>query len=92
MQEDVLGLDVAVDHPTPMRVVERIRDLTGDPDGLVDAELGLAIQLVAKRLALDVRHDVEQESVGGSRVEQRQDVRMLQRRRRLDLHHEPLGA
>ncbi len=46
-----------------VRVVEGVGDGGGDAHRLVDAELGLAIQLVAERLAVDVRHDVVQESV-----------------------------
>ena len=48
--------------------------------------------LVAERLAVDERHDVVEEAVGLARVEERQDVRMLQVRGGLDLDQEPLGA
>ena len=92
VQQDVLGLDVAVDHAVPVRIVERVGDFARDPHRFVDAELRLAIQLLAERLALDVGHDVVEEAVRRARIEQRQDVRMLQRRRRLDLDDEPLGA
>ncbi len=92
VQQNVLGLDVAMDDAVPMRVVERVGHLARDAHRLVDAELRLAVELLAKRLALDVGHDVERQSVGRAGVEQRQDVRMLERRRRLDLDGEPLGA
>ena len=85
VQQDVLGLDVAVDHPVAVRVVQRVGHLGGDPHRLVDAELRLAVQLVADRLALDVGHDVVEEAVGLARVEQRQDVRVLQCGGGLDL-------
>ena len=39
MEEDVLGLDVAVDDIVAMRVVQRIGDFLGDADGDVDREL-----------------------------------------------------
>jgi hypothetical protein len=42
MQENVLGLDVAVDHAVAMRVVERVRDLARGADRVIDAELRLA--------------------------------------------------
>ena len=45
LQQDVLGLDVAVDHAVAVRVVERVGHVGGDPHRLVDAELGLAIEL-----------------------------------------------
>ena len=38
------------------------------------------------------RMHVEQEAVGHTAIEQRQDVRMLQRRRGLDFHNEALAA
>jgi hypothetical protein len=81
-----------MDHVVAMRVVERVRDLSRDPDRLIDAELFLAIEFVAQRLALDVRHDVIEEGVGFARVEQRKDMRVLEIGRRFDLLDKPLGA
>ena len=78
--------------PCSMRVVERARDFARDPYGVVDGELRLALEPRAQRFARDERHDVEEQPVGFARVEQRQDVRMLQLRRRLDLGEESLGA
>ena len=57
-----------------------------------DRELPLAVEPVAQRLALDERHHIEQQAVGLARVEQRQDVRVLQVRGDLDLREEALGA
>ena len=37
-EQDVLRLDVAVDDPVPMRVVQRVGDFASDPKGIVDAE------------------------------------------------------
>jgi hypothetical protein len=48
VQQDVLGLDVAVDH-APMRVVERIGHIGRDADGLADPELRLAVELAVYR-------------------------------------------
>ena len=73
-------------------VVERVGDLAGDPYGLVHRELLLARQPDAEALALDVRHDVEDEAVGLARVEQRQNVGVLEVGGGLDLGQEPLGA
>ena len=58
VQQDVLGLDVAVDDAVPVGVVERGGDLGGDPDGVGDRELLLATQPVAQRLPVHERHHV----------------------------------
>jgi hypothetical protein len=48
--------------------------------------------MIAERLALDVGHDVEDWPAGFARIVERQDVRVLQVGRRLDLGQEPVGA
>ena len=82
LQQDVLGLDVAMDDALRVGVtrgqlatsfVSRMR--------VVDRKLLLAGQAVAERLALDERHDVVEEAVGLAGVDQPEDVRMLQARR-----------
>jgi len=50
------------------------------------------VESVTQRLALDVGHDVVEEPVGLTRVVQRQDVRVLQVGRGLDLGQETVGA
>jgi hypothetical protein len=65
VQQNVLGLDVAVDNAVSVRVVERVGNLARDPYRFVDAELRLAVQLLADRLALDVGHHVIQLRLGG---------------------------
>jgi hypothetical protein len=92
VQQDVLGLDVAVHHAVAVGVVERRGHLLGDADGIGHGELLLAGQPVAQGLPFDERHHVEQVAVGLTRIEQRQDVRVLQIGRELDLGQEPLGA
>jgi hypothetical protein len=71
LEQDVLGLDVAVNDPALVREVERAGHAAGDLDRILDAELLLAIQAVAQRLALDERHHVIEEGVGFARVVQR---------------------
>ena len=63
-----------------------------DAEGFVDRELPLTVEPVSKSLALDVRHDVVQETVRLPRVVKRQDVRMLEVGRRLDLGQEAVGT
>ena len=44
--------------PLRVRVVERVGDLAGDAERVVDRELLVALEPVAERLALHERHDV----------------------------------
>ncbi len=92
MQQDVLGLDVPVDDAVAVGIVERARDLGGDPDRVVDRQLLLPDKPVAQRFAFDERHRIEEKAVGFARVEQRQDVRVLEVGGGSDLAQEPLGA
>ena len=92
VEQDVLGLDVAVDHPVPVGVVERGGYLDRDPDRLGDGELLLPAEPGPERLTLDEGHDVEEESVGLPRVEEGEDVGVLEIGGQLDLGQEPLGA
>ena len=59
---------------------------------VLERQLLLPVQVVPKRLALDVGHDVVEEAAGFPGVVQRQDVRVVQRGRDLDLAQEPLRA
>ena len=92
VEQDVFGLDVTVDHAVAVGVVQGVGHGDGDLDRLVDAELRFAVELGAERLAVDERHHVVEEAVGGAGIEERQDVRVLQRGGGLDFHHEPVGA
>ena len=58
MHQDVLGLDVAVDHSVCVRVREGAGHLARDTDGVVQRELALARQLLAERLARHEWHHV----------------------------------
>ena len=64
VQEDVLRLDVAVDHSVAMGIVERAGDLGRYAYCIAERELLLAGEARAEGLALDVGHDVEQQVVG----------------------------
>jgi len=45
-QQDVLRLDVAMDHAVRVRIVQRVGDVARDLHRLVHAELRLAVELV----------------------------------------------
>ena len=92
MQQDVLGLDVAVDDAVAVGVVERRGGLGGDAHRVGHGQLLLAADPVADGLALDERHDVIEEAVGVARVDESQDVRVLQVGGGLDLGQEAFGA
>ena len=92
VQQDVLGLDVAVDHPVPVGVVEGGGHLGGQAHRVAHRQLFLPAQPVAQRLAVDERHDVVRGAVHLAAVDQAEDVRVLQRRDGLDLTQEALGA
>ena len=92
VQQDVLRLDVAVDHAVAVGVVERPGDLGSDADRIADRELLLAVQPVPQRFALDERHHVVRGPVDFAGVDQAEDVGVLQVGDGLDLAEEPLGA
>ena len=78
--------------PRCVGVLQRLGDLAGDLERVVDGELLLPVQPVAQRLALDERHDVVQQAVGLARVVQAEDVGMLEVGGDPDLAEEPVGA
>jgi hypothetical protein len=82
-----------------VRVLQRVRYVSGNLHRLVDAELLLAIELLPQRFPFYIRHDVKQEpSIAAvcrcraAAVVQRQNVRVLESRRGLDFLQEPVGA
>ncbi len=95
LQQNVLGLHVAVYDTAAVRMLERIGHLAHQPQRDVHGKATLALEPRAQRLALDEGHDVPQQPdvrASSPRVEQREDVRVLQRRRDTDLLEEPLRA
>ena len=92
VQQDVFGFDVAMDHTLPVGIVQCVGHGDGDPDRVIDPELGFAVEAAAERLALDVRHHIVEKPAGLAAVEEREDMRVLQRGGGLDLDDEPLGA
>jgi len=92
LEQDVLGLDVAVDDVVLVGVAQGIGHLAGDLERVGKRKLPLPLESVAEGFPLHVGHYVIQEARGRARVVQRQDVRVAQLRRDLDLAQESLGA
>src|SRR4029453_7197602 len=91
-EQDVLGLDITVDDPVPMGVLERVGRLPSDSHGFVDANLALAIEPLAEALALDKRHREPQVTVRVPRVVDAENMRMLKPCRKADLLLESLNS
>ena len=91
-EEDVLGLEVAMDDATAVRVVERLRNGDRETHGFVHGQLLLAVEPRAERFTFDERHDVKQQPLRLTAVEERQEVRMLQVGRDPDLGQEAFDA
>ncbi len=81
LEQDVLGLDVPVHDVLSVGVRQGVGHVASDPH-----------QPMAQRLALDERHDVEEQAVRDARIEQRQDVGVGETGRHLDLAEEAVGA
>ena len=92
LDQDVARFDVAVDHSVFVGVLERTGDLRGKAHRLIHGKLLLTVDPVPEGLALDIGHDVEEEAVGFTGIEERQDVWMLQVGRDLDLGQEAFGS
>ena len=92
LEHDVLGLHVAVHHAVSMRIVQRAGHLTRDSHCFVYGKLQCLVEAVAERVPLDVGHDIEQGAVRVAGVEERQDVRVTEPGRQLDLAKKALGA
>jgi hypothetical protein len=105
-EEQVLGLDVAVDHALLVGVLEGLGRLARDPQRVFYGELALPPKPVAQRFPLDVRHGKPEPLSAPLRpcaiaplrpshrpaVQHRQHMRMLQPGRGPDLPLEPLRA
>ena len=92
VQQDVLGLDVAVNDAVPVGVIERPGHLGGNPHRLGNRQLLLALEPLAQRLPRHERHRVPEQPVHLAGVDQAEDVRVLEVGGDLDLLEEPLGT
>ncbi len=75
-EQNVVRLDVPVDHATAVGVVEGIGHLGPDLRDIGRRKAPLAVQTVSQRFAVDVRHHVVQQPFRLTRVVKGQDVRV----------------
>ena len=84
LEQDVLRLNVPVDHAEAVGVAQRVGDFAGDLEGVVDRQLLLAVQALPEWLPRHVGHHVVQQAIGFPGVVERQDVWVGQLRRGMD--------
>ena len=85
LKQNVLRLDVPVDDAAVVGIRERVGDFGRDLRGIGHGQLLLALEARAQGLAFDEGHHVVEQPVGRPGIEERQDVRVLEIRRNLDL-------
>ena len=78
VQQDVFRLDVAMDNSLAMGVVEGGSDLPRYLHCLVQCELLFAVELLPQRITFDIGHHIIQNAVHLTRVDQREDARVLE--------------
>jgi len=86
------GLMSAVHHALAVRVVERGRHLPRETKRFLHGELPLALQAPPQRFPGDVGHHVVEQAAGFARIDQTQDVRVLEIGGDFDLGEEALSA
>ena len=90
LKQDVLRLDVAMDHPPLMRVAQRVRHLPRDLQRFLERQPHVAPQPIAQRLPLDVGHHVVENAGRFPGVVHGEYVGVIERGRDLDLAQEAL--
>jgi len=76
-EQDVVRLDVPVNHPLAVGIRESVDHLTQDSYGFGDRQLTTLGELGAQRFALDEGHGVPEQVAGGAGRQQWDDMRML---------------
>ncbi len=92
LEQDVARLDVTVHHAVTVRGLEGLAHLLGDGKRVVDGELPLPVETLAKRLPFDVRHHVEEDPSCLARIQDGQDVGVREASGDLDLTDEPVRS
>jgi len=91
-QQDVLGLDVAMHDAMRVRIPECVRDFSKEPCDFGDGPPWVFGETRAQGFAFDIGHRVERDALRRARLEQRNDVRMLESRDDFDLAVKPLAT
>ena len=81
-EEDVVGLEIAMDDPGGVRACEALEDLRDDVQRLGERHAARPAEALAEVLAAEQLHDEIRASVLGAGVEDRDDVRALDRAHR----------
>ena len=89
-EEQIAGLDVAVDDPLAVRSVERRQQVASQLSARVDGQASVLFQVVLEGFALQVFHHVEVEAVPLVDLVDRHDVGVPQGGQDLRFPHEPL--
>ena len=92
VEQNVLRLDISMDHAMSVGVVERARDLPRNRESFFQPKLLFAGELRPKRFPTHERQDVPDEAVVRAGLDQGEDVRMIELRADADLLEEALGA
>src|SRR5919201_1253166 len=78
LEQNVGGLDVAMNNAARVGERERVRDLTQHPERFRDGNPSATLEPLTQRLAGDVRHDVVEEIPTRASREDGQNMRVLQ--------------
>ena len=92
VEQDIVGLHVAMHDAVAVRVAERVRDLPGDARGVAQRETVLLLEHLPERRPVEAPHDDVQDFVlVAPDFVDRHDVRVLEAGAGSRLAHEPLG-
>ncbi len=64
LEQDVLGLDIPVQHVVLVREAQGIGHLGSDPQRVVEGKLLLSLQPLPQGLPFHIRHDVVRQPLG----------------------------
>ena len=97
MEQNILWLDVAMNHAVPVRVVESACYLCCDSHRVADGKLVFPVETFPHRFTLHIGHHVIRPAfqlalADQARIDQTEDVRVLQGSGDFDFAKEPLRA